>query len=256
MLLVMLFVAVAAGELTSHDPIKHDYSAVLQPPSRAHPFGTDNFGRDVFARVLHGTSIDLWIGVASVIFPFVFGSLVGALAGFRGGWVDAALMRAVDVVTAFPFLVLVIAVVAFLGGGFINMLIALGAVGWVPYARLVRAEVLVQKGMEYVEAAQVLGYSRSRILLRHITPNAITPAFVFMVTNVTGNLLTVSSLGFLGLGVLPPAPEWGLMIAEGRAFLFNAWWMSTMPGLACLYAGFTFSLVGDGLSDYLRVKGR
>ncbi len=123
-------------------------------------------------------------------------------------------------------------------------------------ARLVRAEVLVQKGMEYVDAARVLGYSRSRILLRHIAPNAITPAFVFMVTNVTGNLLTVSSLGFLGLGVLPPAPEWGLMIAEGRGFLFNAWWMSTMPGLACLYAGFTFSLVGDGLSDYLRVKGR
>jgi peptide/nickel transport system permease protein len=256
MLATLLFVALAAGTLTEYDPTRQDYNVLLQPPSRAHVFGTDNFGRDVFARVLHGTAIDLWIGLLSVIFPFVFGSLAGALAGFFGGRVDTVLMRTVDMVTAFPSLVLVIALVAFLGGGFMSILIAIGAVGWVPYARLVRAEVLVQRGMEYVQAARALGYSRWRILFRHITPNAITPAFVFMVTDVVQSLLAVSSLGFLGLGVLPPAPEWGLMIAEGRAFLFNAWWIATMPGLACLYAGLTFSLLGDGVSDLLRVKGQ
>lgn len=256
MLAVMLFVAVAASKLTSYDPISQNFDAIFLPPSRLHLFGTDNFGRDVFARVLHGTAIDLKIGMLSVLFPFVFGTVVGALAGYFGSTVDAVLMRIVDVVTAFPFLVLVIAIVAFLGGGLTNMLIALGAVGWVPYARLVRAEVLVQKGMEYVQAARVLGFDRWRIIFRHVVPNAITPAFVYLISHVMLNILTGSSLGFLGLGVKPPSPEWGLMISEGRSFLYNAWWIATMPGLACLYAGITFSLLGDGLADLLRVKGQ
>lgn len=255
MLALLLTVAFAAGSLTSYDPIKQDFNVIMQPPSLAHPFGTDNYGRDVFARVLHGTSIDLRIGLLAAIFPFVFGVVVGAVAGYLGGLVDAVLMRIVDMVTAFPFLVLVIAILAFLGGGLANMLIAIGAVGWVPYARIVRAEVLVQKSMEYVQAARVLGFGRSRIIFAHLLPNAITPAFVYAVSDVISNILTGASLGFLGLGVKPPAPEWGLMISEGRGFLFNAWWIATMPGLACLYAGITFTLLGDGVADLLRVKG-
>lgn len=256
MLGLMLVVTFAADRLTPYDPIKQDLSQTLLPPSAEHPFGTDNFGRDVLARVLYGTSIDLRIGVTSLLFPFVFGVTVGAVAGYFGGLVDALLMRTVDVVTAFPFLVLVIAIVTFLGGGLINMIIAISSVRWVPYARLVRAEVLVQTSMEYIQAARVLGFSRWRIIFRHLLPNAISPAFVFMVSDVILVILTASSLGFLGLGVKPPAPEWGLMIAEGRGFLFNGWWIATMPGLACLYAGLTFTLLGDGVSDLLRVRGQ
>lgn len=256
MLASMLFVALAAGYLTPYDPLKQDFNAILLPPSSKHLFGTDNFGRDVFARVLHGTAIDLKIGMLAVLFPFLFGTLVGALAGYFGGVLDAILGRTVDVVTAFPFLVLVIAIVAFLGGGLTNMIIAMGAVGWVPYARLVRAEVMVQRSMEYVQAARVLGFGRWRIILRHVVPNAITGAFVYMVSDIMLSILTGSGLGFLGLGVKPPAPEWGLMIAEGRSFLYNAWWIATMPGLACLYAGVTFALLGDGVTDLLRVKGQ
>jgi peptide/nickel transport system permease protein len=256
MLAVLLLVALFAGHMTPFDPIKQDFGAILLPPSGAHPFGTDNFGRDVFARVLHGTAIDLKIGLLSIIFPSIFGAVVGSLAGYFGGAVDSLLMRLVDVVTAFPFLVLVIAIVAFLGGGLTNMLIAIGAVGWVPYARLVRAEVMVQKSMEYIQAARVLGFGRWRIIFRHVMPNAITAAFVYMVSDVMLNILTGSALGFLGLGVRPPAPEWGLMISEGRSLLYNAWWIATMPGLACLFAGVTFSVLGDGLADLLRVKGQ
>lgn len=256
MLLLLLCVALFANLLTPYDPIAQDFNQILLPPSGAHLFGTDNFGRDVFARVLHGTAIDLKIGIFALIFPFFFGVLVGAIAGYSGGIIDSLLMRAVDVVTAFPFLVLVIAIVAFMGGGLTNMIIAISAVRWVPYARLVRAEVLVQKSMEYVQAARILGFGRWRIIVRHVLPNAITPAFVFMVSDVILVILTASSLGFLGLGVKPPAPEWGLMISEGRSFLFNGWWIATMPGLACLYTGLTFTLLGDGLADLLRVKGQ
>ena len=256
MLASLLFVVFFAPKLTAYDPLKQDFGAILLPPSGMHPFGTDNFGRDVFARVLHGTSIDLRIGILALIFPFCFGVVIGAVAGYWGGIVDALLMRTVDVVTAFPFLVLVIAIVAFLGGGLTNMIIAISAVGWVPYARLVRAEVLVQKSMEYVQAARILGFGRWRIILQHVLPNAIAPAFVFAVSDIMLIILTGSALGFLGLGVKPPAPEWGAMISEGRSFLYNGWWIATMPGLACLYTGITFTLLGDGLSDLLRVKGQ
>jgi peptide/nickel transport system permease protein len=256
MLAVLFAVALFAPRLTGYDPIRQNFETILLPPSGAHPFGTDNFGRDVFARVLYGTAIDLKIGFLALLFPFCFGVVIGALAGYYGGLVDSLLMRTVDVMTAFPFLVLVIAIVAFLGGGLTNMIVAISAVAWVPYARLVRAEVLVQKSMEYVHAARTLGFSRGRIILRHVLPNATTPAFVYAVSDVILIILTGSSLSFLGLGVKPPSPEWGLMISEGRSFLFNGWWIATMPGLACLFTGITFTLLGDGLADLLRVKGQ
>jgi len=256
MLLALTGATVLAPVLLPIDPNAQDLNAMLRPPSAAHPFGTDNYGRDVLTRVLYGAGIDLRIGVLAVVFPFIFGSLAGAFAGYTGGWPDIVIMRAVDVITAVPFTVLVIAIVAFLGPGETNILIAIGAVGWIVFARLVRGEVLREKNLEYVAALRAFGFGRSRIVFRHILPNAIAPAVTYLASDIVLVILTAASLGFLGLGVRPPAPEWGLMIAEGRTFMYTAWWVATIPGFACMFAGIAFILVGDGLSDLLRVRGQ
>lgn len=256
MLLVILGAGALAPVLLPASPHAQDLNAMLLPPSAAHPFGTDNYGRDVFTRVLYGAAIDLRIGVLAVIFPFLFGSLVGAVAGYLGGWADLVVMRTVDVLTAIPFTVFVIAIVAFLGPGETNILIAIGLVDWIVFARLVRGEVLREKQLEYVAALRALGFGRWRIIFRHIVPNAIAPAVTFLASSVVLVILTASALGYLGLGVRPPAPEWGLMIAEGRSFMATAWWAAAMPGFACMYAGIAFILLGDGLADLLRVRGQ
>jgi peptide/nickel transport system permease protein len=256
MLLALTGATLLAPVLLPADPNAQNLNAMLQRPSPAHPFGTDNYGRDVLTRVLYGAGIDLRIGVLAIIFPFVFGSIAGAFAGYAGGWADTLIMRTVDVVTAIPFTVLVIAIVAFLGPGETNVLIAIGAADWIIFARLVRGEVLREKNLEYVAALRAFGFSRSRIILRHILPNAIAPAVTFLASDIVLVILTAAALGFLGLGVRPPAPEWGLMIAEGRTFLYTAWWVATMPGFACMFAGIAFILVGDGLADLLRVRGQ
>jgi peptide/nickel transport system permease protein len=165
-------------------------------------------------------------------------------------------MRTVDVIIAIPFLVLIIAILAFLGPGEINIFVAIGAVGWVTFSRLVRGEVLREKNLEYVAAARALGFRRWRILLGHVLPNAIAPAVIFLASDVVLNILTVSTLGFLGLGIRPPAPEWGMMISEGRQFLSSGWWVAAMPGFACMYTGLGFILLGDGIADLLRVRGQ
>lgn len=256
MLLVLTAATLLAPVLLPADPSAQDLNAMLQRPSLAHPFGTDNYGRDVLTRVLYGAGINLRIGVLAVIFPFLFGSVTGAFAGYAGGWADALIMRTVDVITAIPFTVLVIAIVAFLGPGETNILIAIGAVDWIIFARLVRGEVLREKNLEYIAALRAFGFSRWRIILRHILPNAIAPAVTFLASDIVLVILTAAALGFLGLGVRPPAPEWGLMIAEGRTFLYTAWWVAAMPGFACMFAGIAFILVGDGLADLLRVRGQ
>lgn len=256
MLLLLGSAVLIAPWLVPYDPNGQNFDLLLQAPSPAHPFGTDNFGRDVLTRVLYGAGIDLRIGVLAVIFPFVFGSIAGAVAGYSGGWVDAVVMRTVDVITAVPFLVLVIAVVAFLGPGERNIFIAIGGVGWITYSRLVRGEVLREKHLEYVAAARTLGFRRWRIIMGHILPNAIPPAVTFVASDVVLVILTTAALGFLGLGIRPPAPEWGMMIAEGREFLSGGWWVATMPGFACMYAGLAFILLGDGVADLLRVRGQ
>lgn len=256
MLLILVGAALLGPLVTSYNPSTHDFDQILQAPSVSHPFGTDNFGRDVLTRVVYGAAIDLRIGVLAVLFPFLFGSLIGAAAGYYGGWVDTLVMRTVDVITAVPFLVLVIAIVAFLGPGEVNILIAIGAVDWVTYSRLVRGEVLREKNLEYVAAVRALGFRRWRIILGHIVPNAIPPAVIFLASDIVLIILTTASLGFLGLGVRPPAPEWGMMISDGREFLSNGWWVATMPGFACMYTGLTFILLGDGVADLLRVKGQ
>jgi peptide/nickel transport system permease protein len=256
MLLALTGATVLAPVLLPTDPNAQDLNTMLQPPSAAHPFGTDNYGRDVLTRVLYGAGIDLRIGVLAVVFPFIFGSLAGAVAGYAGGWADTLVMRTVDVMTAVPFTVLVIAIVAFLGPGEANILIAIGAVDWIVFARLVRGEVLREKNLEYVAALRAFGFGRWRIIFRHILPNAIAPAVTFLASDIVLVILTASALGFLGLGLRPPAPEWGLMIAEGRTFMYTAWWVATMPGFACMFAGIGFILVGDGLADLLRVRGQ
>jgi peptide/nickel transport system permease protein len=251
-LLLMTLLAFFPGTFAPYDPLAFDYNAIMQPPGAAHPFGTDNFGRDVLSRVIWATRIDMQIAIFCTIVPLLFGTFVGALAGYRGGWLDTVFGRLVDLVITFPFLVIVIAIVAVLGPGLFNMYIAVSAVGWVFYAQLMRADVQVQKQSDYAAAARVLGYGEARIVFRHLLPNAITPIIVYWMTDMALDILLGSSLGYLGLGAQPPTAEWGVIIADGKNFMSTAWWMSIFPGFAIVLAGVGFSLVGDGIADLLR----
>jgi peptide/nickel transport system permease protein len=253
--LIVLFtvlVALFSRQLAPYDPIAQDLNNVLQPPSWQHLCGTDNYGRDVFSRIICATPLDLSVGVLSVILPFIIGVVVGIISGFYGGSLDTLIMRLVDVVIAFPFLVLIITIVAVLGPGLQNAVIAITVASWIIYARMVRAECLVHKNLEYVTAAKVLAFGDLRIMVRHVLPNVITPAIVFAAVDVILNIGVASSLGFLGLGAQPPTPEWGALIAEGRGFMSTAWWISTFPGIAIVIVGVGFTLLADGLADFLR----
>lgn len=254
--LLLVLVALAAPLLAPFDPYALDYQNALQSPSWAHPFGTDNLGRDVFSRVLYGARIDLRVGIISVISPFIIGLTLGMLAGYYGGWIDTIVMRLVDVVQAFPFLILVIAIVAVRGPGLQNMFIAVALVAWIIYARLVRGQILVEKNKEYVQAARALGSSDWRIMRRHLLPNVITTSVVYAMADIALYILLAAALSFLGLGEKPPAPEWGVMITEGRQFITTAWWLSALPGLAIVLTGIILSLIGDGLADFLRPERR
>lgn len=254
LLLGLLIAALAPKALAPFSPTDFDYTAILKGPSAKHPFGTDNFGRDVLSRVIYGTRIDLQIALFTTLFPFLFGTLLGALTGYVGRAADALVGRVADLVVVFPFLVLVIAIVAVLGPGLTNMYVAVSAVGWVSYWRLTRGQVISEKKAEYAQAGRVLGYSPARILLRHLLPNAVTPAIVYLMTDMSLGILLGASLGYLGLGAQPPTPEWGVMVSDGKNFMATAWWISTFPGLALTLAGVTFSLIGDGLADALRPR--
>jgi peptide/nickel transport system permease protein len=237
LLLTIIAASLLAPWLTPYDPIAQDLRNALQPPSWQHPFGTDNFGRDVFTRVLHAAKIDMTIGFLCVFFPWVLGTALGAIAGYFGSFADTLIMRTVDTFTAFPFLIMAIGVIAVLGPGVTSMYIALTLAGWSMYARIVRAEVLVARRSDYVMAARALGYSHGRILLRHILPNVLTPTIIFAMTDIVLVILSTTTLAFLGLGLPPPTPTWGTMIAEGKSFIFTAWWMITLPGLAIVLVG-------------------
>ena len=253
-LLVLLAFAIAPGAFAPHDPLAFDFMALSAPPSWEHPFGTDQFGRDMLSRTIAAARVDLQIAIFSVIFPLLIGGVIGLLVGWRGGLADAVFGRLTDLVVTFPFLVLVIAIVAVLGPGLINMYVAIACVGWVAYAKLMRGEVLVQKGADYVAAARVLGYSTGRVVLRHILPNAVRPVLVYAVTDMALAILLGSSLGYLGLGAQPPTAEWGVLIADGKNFFTTAPWISLAPGTVIVLAGLGFSLTGDGLADLLEVK--
>jgi peptide/nickel transport system permease protein len=244
--------ALLAPWIGPYDPTALGLAEGLQSPNTAHWFGTDQLGRDILTRVLHGARIDLQIGTIGVTIPLIIGAVLGLLAGYYGGWPDVILGRIVDVVTAFPFLVLVLAIVAMLGPGLTNFYIAITLVSWVAYARIVRGEALSARGRGYILAARSLGYSDIRIMFRHLLPNVMVPAFVFGMSDFVLDILAGASLGFFGLGVQPPTPEWGVMIAEGRNFIITAPWVVIFPGLAIIVTSFFVSLVGDSASDIVR----
>lgn len=248
---IIVLAGLFAPWLTPYDPYYQDLLNALQPPSWMHLFGTDMFGRDIFARVLYGIRIDMQIGFFTTYVPLTYGVMLGAMAGYYGGWFDAILMRVLDVAVAFPFLVLIIIIIAILGPGVHNIYVAVFLVAWAMYARLARAEMLVERTKDYVLAARVLGFGSGRIVLGHALPNIISSSIVFSMSDFVLNILLVSGLSFLGLGVQPPEPEWGAMIAEGRDFILDAWWISTLPGLVVVLTGTGLSMIGDGLARRL-----
>jgi peptide/nickel transport system permease protein len=249
MMLAIVLAGLLAPLLTPYDPYYQDYDKLLLPPSWAHPFGTDMNGRDILARVLFGIRIDLQIGFITTIVPLFYGVVLGAVSGYVGGTFDLLLMRILDVAIAFPFLVLIIVIIAILGPGAHSIYIAVFLVGWTLYARLARAEMLVERSKDYILAARVLGFGRWRIVFGHALPNIITSSIVFSMSDFVLNILLVSGLSFLGLGIAPPEPEWGAMIAESKDYMRQAWWVTTMPALAIVVTGTALSLIGDGLAQ-------
>lgn len=254
MLTVLVIASVIGAAMVPFDPLEIDFGKILQPPDLTHIFGTDDLGRDVLARVVTSAQVDMQVVSVCVLLPFLIGSTIGLVSGYFGGWIDMLIMRIIDVLWAFPFYVLVISIVGALGPGTANIYIAFSLVVWISFARIVRGEVLLARRLEYTQAVSVLGYSHLRIMLRHVLPNVIMPAIIFMMADVVLTILGVTSLGFLGLGIQPPTPEWGVMIADGRNFIQDGWWISLFPGLAIVFVGITFTLLGDGLDDVMRPK--
>jgi peptide/nickel transport system permease protein len=254
-ILILVLFVVIYPMVSPYNPRDPDFlQPTFAPSSWAHPLGTDNFGRDTLTRLAYGGRTDILIGLAATIVTLVVGTVLGLMAGYYGGWFDNILMRLVDFFLTMPYLVLVIAIVAILGTGVWNIVYAIWIVGWVAYARIVRAETLVASRLEYVEAARVVGMGEFRIMLRHILPNVISAAIVFAMADIVLNVLVTSSLSFLGLGEQPPNPEWGLMVAEARDFFLRDWRLMTYPGIAVLITGAAFGLIGDGLAQALRPK--
>jgi peptide/nickel transport system permease protein len=257
MLGIAILFIVGAPLFVSQSPIAIDVLHPLSPPLAAgHLLGTDQYGRDILARILYGGRIDLAIAFGATSVTLVFGTIVGLVAGYFGGWVDSLLMRIVDLFFAFPFLVLIIAIIAMLGPNLLNMFIAIWITSWVSYARIMRAQTIVAKKQQYVLAARALGYSRLRVMFRHILPNTASAVIVFSMVDAIGNIILAASLGFLGLGVQPPTPEWGTMISDGQNYILSSWWIATLPGIAIVFVGVAFSLIGDGLADILRPGDR
>jgi peptide/nickel transport system permease protein len=249
---VIVLLAIFAPLVTWHDPIQQDLASGLQGSSWNHPFGTDELGRDVWARLAYGARTDLRVAFLAVLFPFALGTAIGMLAGYFGRWFDTATNWLVNIVVAFPFYVLVIALVFALGPGTRNIYIAITIVGWVSYARIIRGEVVVAKRREYVLAARAGGLSHGRIMLRHLLPNVITQAIVFSMSDIVLDILAIVTLGYLGLGIQPPTPDWGRMIADGQTYLTTHWQLSTIPGVAIVVTALGLSLLADGLADLLR----
>lgn len=251
--LLLVLTAVLAPVLTPYRPEAQDLMHTLAPiGTPGHPLGTDALGRDVLSRLLYGARLDYQIGFLAVFFPFCVGVCVGCLAGYFGGVVDTVVMRIIDVVMAFPFYVLVIALVFALGPGTRSIYITFTAVGWITYARIIRGETLVVRNQEYLLAARSGGLGRLRIIRRHLLPNVITQAVVYAVSDIVLVITVVVTLGYLGVGVVPPTPDWGAMIADGQTLLSTDWELATIPGLALVLTGVGLSLIGDGLSDVWR----
>ena len=251
-IVLSLLIAFFPQWFAPYDPLTFDYRAILKPPSAAHWFGTDNFGRDMLTRVIYAWQVDMQIAFFTTLFPMFFGTVMGLIVGYYGGWLEVLFHRLVDAVITFPLLVLVIVIVAVLGPGLVSMYIAVGIIYWVFYARLISGEVSVQKRLDYVAAGKVMGYSDLRIIFRHLLPNVINVTLVYWMTDMALAILLGSSLGYLGLGAQPPAAEWGVLIAGGKNFMDTAWWITVFPGLAIVMTGLGFSLMGDALTEFLK----
>ncbi|MDQ1525900.1 MAG: peptide/nickel transport system permease protein [Microbacteriaceae bacterium] len=248
---LVVLVAILAPIIAPYDPLKQDLLSTLQPPSGAHWLGTDKFGRDVLSRLMWGARVDLRVGFLAVLIPFVFGSLIGALAGYFGGWFDVVVMRIVDVFFAFPFYVIVIALVFVFGSGESSIYLAIAVVSWVAYAKIVRGEVIAAKTQDYVTAARLGGLSQARTLARHIGPNVLSQVIIYAMSDIVMDIMAIVTLGYLGLGIAPPTPEWGSMILDGQEFITTQWQQATIPGLMVVVMSLGLSWIGDGLSDLL-----
>ena len=248
-IILFILAAVFAPLLTPYTYDEMDLANRLAPPSAAHLLGTDEGGRDVFTRLLYGARVSLLIGIVPTLLSMAIGAALGILAGFAGGKTDTVIMRIADVMLAFPSILLAMVLMYMLGDGLINIFLTLSIVNWASVARVVRAETLRLKELEYVEAARVTGVSRSKILLRHILPNCIPTLIVLFTLNVPSSILTESGLSFLGLGVQPPAASWGLMVNQGRQYLYTAPWLSFAPCVAIMLTVLAFNFLGDGLRD-------
>ncbi|MFV0300609.1 MAG: nickel transporter permease [Paracoccus sp. (in: a-proteobacteria)] len=254
-LCLLVAMAIFAPALAPASPFSQNLAQRLQPPSAAHWLGTDHLGRDILSRLIHGSRITLFIvGTVALIAP-VIGLFIGTVAGFAGGWVDQVLMRITDIFLAFPKLVLALAFVAALGAGIGNAVLALAITAWPPYARLARAETLTIRNADFIAAARLQGAGPMRLLIGHIWPLCISSLIVRVALDMAGIILSAAGLGFLGLGAQPPMPEWGAMIADGRTYILDFWWVAAMPGLAIFIVSLAFNLLGDGLRDVLDPKG-
>ncbi len=249
---LLLVVAAFAPWIAPHDPLAQDLSRRLLPPGTpGNLLGTDDFGRDILSRIIHGARITLYIIALVAVTAPVLGLLIGTVAGYFGGWIDATLMRLTDIFLAFPRLILALALVAVLGPGIENAVLAIALTAWPPYARVARAETLTVRSSDYIAAIRLQGASASRIIAGHVVPMCLPSVIIRVTLDMAGVILIAAGLGFLGLGVRPPTPEWGLMISSGRKFLFEQWWVATMPGLAIFVVSLGFNLLGDGLRDVL-----
>lgn len=252
-LIILVLLAVFADVIANYDNvvIKQNLTHRLQGPSAAHWLGTDEFGRDIFARVVHGTRVSLQVGIVAVGISIVIGGILGAVAGYYGGKLDNTIMRIMDIFLAVPSILLAIAIVSALGPSIINLMLAISISSVPSYARIVRASVLSIRDQEFIEAAKAIGASNTRIIFRHIIPNSLAPVIVQATLGVASAILSTAGLSFIGLGIQPPAPEWGSMLSGGRQYLRYAWWVTTFPGVAIMITILSLNLLGDGLRDAL-----
>ena len=246
---VLVLMALLPGVFSTHDPLEQDYTQVLQKPSGEHFFGTDNFGRDIYSRIIYGTRVSLGIGLAGVIFALVCGGLLGAVASFYGGRTDNIIMRFMDVLQSIPNVLLALSIAAVLGQGVVNLMLAMGISSIPLYARVVRASVLTVKSKEYVEAGRCVGSGDMRLIFRHMIPNAMGPIIVQATFGVASSILMIAGLSYIGLGIAPPTPEWGSMLSDAKNYIQQYWHIMVFPGLALIITSFSLNVLGDGLRD-------
>jgi len=251
LLLALVSVALLAPVLAHRDPVRINPPDSLKPPGKEFWFGTDQFGRDVYSRVIWGARLSLRVGIVAVLISVGGGVPLGLAAGYYGGWLDMAIMRLIDLMLAFPGILLALVIVTILGPGLSNVMLAVGIYGIPSYARVVRGSVLVVRGQPFVEAAQAVGCPTVRVVARHLLPNVVAPIIVLSSLNVAGAILTSAALSFLGLGAQPPTPEWGALLNAGRDWVRDAWWLTTFPGLAIMLTVLAINMLGDGLRDVL-----